>query len=245
MVVRREQGQLRRYVHLGTGNYHYRTARIYTDYGLFTCDEEIGEDVQHIFMQLTTHGKNPPLKYLMQAPFTLQSGIIERIEREAKRARAGKDAYIIAKMNGLASPQVIQALYAASIDGVRIDLIVRGVCCLRPGVPGVSENIRVRSIVGRFLEHTRAFYFYNDDEPEVYCASSDWMPRNLVQRVEQCFPILSKKLRKRIIADLKLYLSDNVQAWEMQADGSYVRVAAGDRTPVSAQQTLLEQLAAH
>ena len=242
MVVRRERDKLRRYVHLGTGNYHHRTARLYTDYGLFTCNEQIGKDVHQIFMQLTTHSKNPPLNHLMQAPFTLQSGILERIDREAANARAGKPARVIAKINGLVSQRIIQALYEASNAGVEIRLIVRGVCCLRPGITGISENIHVRSIVGRFLEHTRVYYFHNTDgEPEVYCASADWMPRNLVQRVEQCFPILEEKLRERIISNLEIYLSDNCQAWQLDSEGSYTRVTPADNEPrVSAQQTLLD-----
>jgi polyphosphate kinase len=243
MVVRREKGKLRRYVHLGTGNYHQRTARLYTDYGLFSCDPAIGEDVHRIFMQLTTQARTAPLKHVLQAPFTLQPGILDRIEREAANASAGKPARIIAKINGLVSPNVIQALYAASRAGVSIDLIVRGVCCLRPGVPGVSEHIRVRSVVGRFLEHTRVYYFENRGDPEVFCASADWMPRNLVQRVEQAVPIRDKKQKKRVIEDLKLYLADNVQAWEMKSDGSYARIEAGSVAPVSAQQALLEKLA--
>ena len=242
MVIRRERDKLKRYVHLGTGNYHYRTARLYTDYGLFTCNKQVGKDVHQIFMQLTTHSKNPPLRHLLQAPFTLQSGIIERIDREAENARNGKPARIIAKVNGLVSASVIQALYSASQAGVRIDLIVRGVCCLRPGIRGISDNIEVRSIVGRFLEHTRVYYFENDgEEPEVYCASADWMPRNLLQRVEQCFPILDKKVRQRIINDLQIYLSDNTQAWEMDNHGDYRRIASStDQPRISAQQTLLE-----
>jgi polyphosphate kinase len=243
MVVRREKGKLRRYVHLGTGNYHQRTARLYTDYGLFTCDPAIGEDVQRIFMQLTTQARTPPLRHVLQAPFSLQPGIVERIEREAANARSGKPARIVAKLNGLVSPPVIQALYAASRAGVPIDLIVRGVCCLRPGVPGLSENIRVRSIVGRFLEHTRVYCFENAGDPEVFTASADWMPRNLVQRVEQAVPIRDKKLKKRILEDLRLYLADNMQAWEMRNDGSYARVEAGEAAPVSAQLALLDKLA--
>jgi len=181
------------------------------------------------------------LTRLLQAPFTLQSGILERIEREADNARAGRPARIIAKLNGLVSPPVIKALYAASQAGVQIDLIVRGVCCLRPSVTNISENIRVRSILGRFLEHTRVYYFQNDDDPEIYCSSADWMPRNLAQRVEQCFPILGKKNKKRIINDLELYLADNTQAWEMQTDGTYRRITPGDSAPVSAQSVLLKE----
>ena len=242
LVVRREQDKLRRYVHLGTGNYHQRTARLYTDYGLFTCNKQIGKDVHQIFMQLTTHSKNPPLNHLMQAPFTLQTGLIERINREADSARAGKPARVIAKVNGLESQPLIQALYEASRAGVKIDLIVRGVCCLRPGTPGISDNIQVRSIVGRFLEHTRVYYFENDGgETEVFCASADWMPRNLIRRVEQCFPILDKKLRKRIIDDLLIYVADNTQAWELDGKGCYTRVTSKpDKPRISAQQILLE-----
>ena len=242
LVVRRERDKLRRYVHLGTGNYHHRTARLYTDYGLFTCNKQISKDVHQIFMQLTTHSRIPPLSQLMQAPFTLQSGLIERIDREAENARTGKPARIIAKVNGLVSQRIVQALYEASRAGVKIDLIVRGVCCLRPGVPDVSENIQVRSIVGRFLEHTRVYYFENSDrEPEVYCASADWMPRNLLQRVEQCFPILDKKLKKRIIDDLHVYLADNFQAWVLDNTEGYSRVVIEPDTPgISAQQNLLE-----
>ena len=242
MVVRRERDKLKRYVHLGTGNYHHRTARLYTDYGLFTCNKQIGEDVHQIFMQLTTHSKNPPLNHLMQAPFTLQTGLITRIDREAANARAGKVARIIVKINGLVSQRIIEALYEASGAGVEISLIVRGVCCLRPGIEGVSDNIHVRSIVGRFLEHTRVYYFHNaDGEPEVFCASADWMPRNLVQRVEQCFPILNDKIRDRIIGNLDIYLSDNCQAWQLDNEGNYSRVSPKDDEPrISAQQTLLD-----
>jgi polyphosphate kinase len=247
MVVRREQKQLVRYVHLGTGNYHYRTARLYTDYGLFTCDPDIGDDVHKIFMQLTTHSKHPPLKRLLQSPFTMQSGIVDRINREADNARAGRPARIIAKVNGLVSAQVITALYDASRNGVKIDLIVRGVCCLKPGVPGVSENITVRSVVGRFLEHTRVYYFENGGTPELFCSSADWMPRNLIQRVEQCFPILNLKLKQRIIRDLKLYLEDNVNSWIMDETGSYQRHSgeSEDEPRLSAQERLLEEYREH
>ncbi len=244
MVVRREQDKLRRYVHLGTGNYHDRTARLYSDYGLFTCDKKIGQDVHTLFMELTTQTKTANLNKLLHSPFTLQPGLIERIEREAQHAARGKPARIIAKMNGLVSAPVIHALYQASQAGVQIQLIIRGVCCLRPGVPGVSEHITVRSVVGRFLEHTRVYYFHNLGDPEVMCASADWMPRNLVQRVEQCFPIEDKKIKRRVIADLELYLSDNTQAWEMNSDGRYIRAQRrSSKTRISAQQTLLEKYA--
>ncbi|MBE9562007.1 MAG: polyphosphate kinase 1 [Proteobacteria bacterium] len=245
MVVRREGKKLRRYVHVGTGNYHDRTARIYTDYGLFTSDKDIGEDVHNIFMQLTTLGKSVKLKKMLHSPFTLHDGLIERIERESEVAKQGKPAHIIVKVNALTEYKVIQALYQASIDGVKIDLIVRGICCLKPGIPGISENITVRSVVGRFLEHTRCFYFLNGDngESEVFCASADWMTRNLLKRVEECYPIEHPELKKRVIEQgLKLYLKDNTQAWILDNEGNYNRLTSKE-DPISAQQQLLTELA--
>lgn len=241
MVVRREDKKLRRYVHLGTGNYHARTAKIYTDYGLLTCDEKIGEDVHKMFMQLTTLGRGAQLERLLQSPFTLHKGMIERIEREASHARQGKPAQIIAKVNALTEPNIIRSLYKASMAGVKIDLIVRGICCLRPNIPHVSENITVRSIVGRFLEHTRTFYFHNDGDSEVFCSSADWMDRNLLKRVETCFPIIDPELKKRVIEqNLLWYLKDNSQAWLLNNDGSYHRVQLKeDETCFSAQMSLL------
>jgi polyphosphate kinase len=187
LVVRREGKQLRRYIHLGTGNYHPSTARLYTDYGLFTCDSAIGMDVQKIFHQLTAPGRPGKLKKLLQSPFTLHRSMIEFIEREAANAQAGKPARIIAKMNALIEINVIKALYEASRAGVKIDLLVRGVCALRPGITGVSENITVRSIVGRFLEHTRVFYFFNDGDQDVYLSSADWMGRNFSIESKRAF----------------------------------------------------------
>jgi polyphosphate kinase len=242
MVVRREGRQLRRYVHLGTGNYHPRTARLYTDYGLFTADRLIGEDVHQIFLQLTSLGRVSKLHKLWQSPFTLHENLLQRIEKEAEAAARGKPARIIAKMNSLVEPQIIQALYKASQAGVKIDLIVRGMCCLRPGVPQVSENVHVRSIVGRFLEHTRVYCFENEGEPEIYCASADWMERNFFRRVELCFPITEKKHKERLLEDLALYLSDNVQAWELQSDGSYRRLSPDGNPPCNAQQAMLARL---
>lgn len=243
LIVRRESRGLRHYVHIGTGNYHPRTARLYTDYGLFTCDAKIGEDVHHVFMQLTSLGKVARLNKLLQSPFTLHDGLINKIRREIKTAESGKPARIILKVNALIEQQIIQNLYEASMAGVEIDLIVRGLCSLRPGVPGVSERIRVRSILGRFLEHTRVYYFANDGSPEVYASSADLMPRNLFRRVEVAYPIEDKLLRERIIKDLQLYLEDNTQAWQLHADGSFVRLLPGDAKPVSAQQMLLDALA--
>ena len=223
LVVRREETGLRHYAHLGTGNYHPRTARMYTDYGLFTADAAMCKDVHAVFLQLTSLGKVSKLKHLLQSPFTLSKGMHAKIEREAENAKKGKPASIIAKMNGLVEPEIIQALYKASQGGVQIDLIVRGMCALRPGVKGLSENIRVRSIVGRFLEHQRVLYFQNGDEPEVFLSSADWMERNLFRRVEIAFPVLDKKIRERIIDQLQAYLADTAQSWFLHADGVYKR----------------------
>lgn len=244
LVVRRERLRLRHYVHLGTGNYHDRTARAYTDFGLLTCDDAIGDDAHKVFLQLTSLGRVSRLQKLLQAPFSLHQEFLQRIEREATHARQGRPARIMAKMNALVEPRLIEALYAASQAGVQIDLIVRGICCLRPGVPGLSENIRVRSIIGRFLEHTRVYWFQNNGDEEVYCASADWMERNFFRRVEVAFPIADKTLRNRVIKEsLRMYLADNTQAWELLPDGVYRRIAAGSTEPVNAQSTLLRELA--
>jgi polyphosphate kinase len=241
MVVRREDGQLRRYCHLGTGNYHSRTATLYTDFGLFTCDEAICADVNEVFLQLTSLGKAGKLRHLWQSPFTLHQHTLAAIRRETEQARAGKNCGIVAKMNALLEPEVIAALYEASQAGVKIDLIVRGVCALRPGVAGLSENIRVRSIIGRFLEHHRVYYF--ESSGETYLASADWMERNFFRRIEVAFPVLDEKLRIRVIEEgLKPYLADNVQAWEMQPDGRYERLSPARGTPYSAQIELLAAL---
>lgn len=242
LLTRREARHLRHYVHLGTGNYHARTARLYTDYGLLTCDPVLGQDVHRVFQLLTSLGKVKQLKKILQAPFTLHKMLLKKIEREAESARNGKRARIIVKCNALIEPQIIRALYQASQAGVKIDLIIRGVCCLRPGVPGVSDNIQVRSIVGRFLEHTRVFYFYNQGDYELYLSSADWMDRNFFQRVEIAFPVEDRKLRQRIFKQgLEWYLSDNTEAWVLQRDGSYRRRRPGARQePRSAQRALLE-----
>jgi len=244
MVVRREDGKLRRYVHLGTGNYHPRTAKLYTDFGLFTANEEICADANEVFSQLTSLGKAGKLKHLWQSPFTLHTQVLSAIRNETKLAQAGKTAHIIAKMNALLEPETIMALYEASQTGVKVDLIVRGVCALRPGVKGLSENIRVRSIVGRFLEHTRIFYFRNNLKHDVYLASADWMDRNFFRRIEVCFPVLDKKLKERVIEEgLKVYMQDNCQAWDMDADGHYRPKSPRRSTPKNAQSMLLEELA--
>ena len=244
LIVRREGRKLRRYVHLGTGNYHSGTARAYTDLSLITADADIGSDVHLLFQQLSGLSSKADLKRLLQSPFTLHTGVLKRIEREARIARAGRPARIIAKMNALNEPRVVRALYAASQAGVQIDLIVRGACTLRPGVPGVSDNIRVRSIVGRFLEHSRVYWFGNDGAPELFCASADWLERNLLRRVETGFPILDPELAKRVYRDvLQNYLDDNLNAWELQADGRYVKLEpAHDEAPHSAQMALMQGL---
>lgn len=243
LVVRREGHLLRRYVHLGTGNYHLRTAKTYTDYAYLTCRPEIGEDVNHVFLQLTSLASALPLHRLAQSPFTLHQQMLALIERERGHARAGRRAHIILKVNGLTEPEIIQALYRASIDGVRIQLIVRGICCLRPDVAGVSDNIQVRSVIGRFLEHSRVYYFANGTQPEVYLASADWMERNFFRRVEVSFPIQSPRLRDRLVRDLKRYLKDNTHAWILQADGQYRRSRPRKRALRDAQAELLAEWA--
>jgi polyphosphate kinase len=241
LVVRREDGHLKRYCHVGTGNYHQRTARAYTDYGLFTCDDAIGQDLHDLFLQLTSLTRTPSLRKLLQSPFTLHEALMQRIAREAAHARAGRPARIIAKMNALIEPRIIEALYQASNAGVEIDLIVRGICALTPGVPGVSERIRVRSIMGRFLEHSRVYYFYNDGEDELYCASADWMERNFFRRIEVAFPVERPKLKERIVRDLETWLADNTNAWLLLPDGTYARTEPGQELPFSSQQALLER----
>ena len=243
LIQRREGTELVRYSHLGTGNYHTGNARLYTDYSLLTSDEVLCEDVHKLFSQLTGMGKVLRMKKLLHAPFTLKKALLELIARETAHAEAGKPAHIIIKVNALTEPKLIRALYKASIAGVSIDLIVRGVCCLRPGVEGVSQNIRVRSIIGRFLEHSRAYWFGNDGEPQLYLASADLMERNLDRRVETAFPIQGKKLQQRVRNALDLYLTDNTSAMLLQPDGQYVRVpfAEGD-TPRNVQAQLLEKL---
>jgi polyphosphate kinase len=241
LIVRREGQKLRRYVHLGTGNYHSGTARAYTDFGLVTADARIGNDVHLIFQQLSGLAPSLKLECLLQSPFTLHAGVLKRIAREAAHARAGRPGRIVAKMNALNEPQVIRALYQASQAGVRIDLIVRGACTLRPGVPGVSENIRVRSIVGRFLEHHRVYWFANGDAPELFCSSADWLERNLLRRIETGFPILDPHIAARVFDEaLENYLADNVNAWALSPDGQYHAVRSqNDEPPHSAQATLL------
>jgi polyphosphate kinase len=240
LIVRREEGGLKRYAHLGTGNYHPRTARLYSDFGLMTANEEITADVGEVFKQLTGLGKARALTHLWQAPFTLQPNVVAAIRAEAEAARAGKKGVIVAKMNSLLEPETVAALYEASQAGVQIDLIIRGVCGLRAGVPGLSENIRVRSVIGRFLEHHRVFYFYDGGKESVYISSADWMDRNFFKRIELAIPILDPKLKKRVIAEgLKVYLADNQQAWDMNGEGVYQRRRSSRAKPLSSQAEMM------
>ncbi len=240
LVVRREGRRLRRYVQLGTGNYHTRTAKAYTDLSYLTSAPDIGEDIHRLFLQLTGLGKATRLKKLLQSPFTLHKRLVRLIEQEAERARRGEQARIIAKMNHLSEPRLMRALYRASEAGVRIDLIVRTVCSLRPGISGISDNIRVRSIVGRFLEHSRVYYFYAGGDELVFGSSADWLERNMLRRVEVAFPIEDPELKARVLQDLLLtYLEDNTHTWALEADGSYRRLSPGSRRAHEAQRELL------
>ncbi len=242
LIVRRENNDLRYYAHISTGNYHAKKARIYSDFGLLTYNQEIAEDVNKIFYQLTGMGKFVKLKQLIVAPFTLYKTLNTLIQRETQYANNKKPAYIIAKMNALTDPSIIQTLYRAAQAGVKIELIVRGICCLRPGVAGVSENIKVRSVVGRFLEHARIWCFANNGEEEIYCTSADWMERSFFHRVEVCYPVLDKKLKKRVKQEgLTFHLQDNSQSWILQADGSYVRRPSKHNSR-NAQKMLLKKL---
>ncbi len=242
LIVRREGKTLRRYAHLSTGNYHQVNSRTYTDIGLMTANPEIGEDLHKVFQQLSGLGPMIELKRLLHSPFTLYPAVLAKIERETVHASAGRPARIVAKLNALNEAHVIAALYRASRAGVEIDLIVRGACTLRPGLPGISERIRVRSIVGRFLEHSRVYWFANDGNPDLYCASADWMERNLMRRIEVAFPILDPELAARVFNEtLANGLADNTQAWLLGSDGRYTQAVAGTNPPYNAQQDLLEK----
>ncbi len=244
LIVRREEGRLLRYVHLGTGNYHHATTSVYTDYGYMSSSRRLGEDVHKLFLQLTSLTQAEDMTRMLASPFTLFDALLEKIQRETENAKAGREARIIAKINSLNEPQLIAALYEASQAGVEIDLIVRGICSLRPGIEGLSETIRVRSIVGRFLEHSRVYYFFNDGKEEFYCSSADWMDRNMFRRNESCFSIRQKAMKDSIRHDLDLFLADNCQAWELNPDGSYTRLSADGEERVSAQDVFLQELAA-
>jgi polyphosphate kinase len=244
LVIRREEGKLRLYAHLGTGNYHPTTTKFYTDFGLLTANSAMARDVNEVFINLTSLTRPKRLTHLWVAPFDLNKELIKAIQREAQIASEGRSAHIIAKMNALQDASIIQALYEASRAGVKIDLIVRGACVLRPGVEGLSENIRVRSIVGRFLEHSRIFCFHNEGEDDLYLASADWMNRNLFRRIEVAFPILDKTLKKRVMQEgLMPYLKDNLNSWELDADGNYHRRRPrSDQVGFSAQEFLMQTL---
>jgi polyphosphate kinase len=242
LVVRRERDGIVRYVHLGTGNYNPITARMYTDLGLFTCDPEIGADVSDLFNALTGYSRKSSYRKLLVAPGTMRAQILERIEREITLHRQQGDGHIIFKMNSLVDPACIQALYRAAQAGVQIDLQIRGICCLRPGVPGISENIRVTSIVGRFLEHSRIYYFRNGGEQEILLGSADLMPRNLDHRVETIFPINDPQLRDIVLHEiLNVHLRDTAQAWRLLPDGEYERIQPGaEETPMNSQVWMME-----
>jgi polyphosphate kinase len=251
LLLRRESdahggSRLVPYAHLGTGNYHPRTTRLYSDFGLLTADPDICADVHEVFLHITSLAKAGRLKRLLLAPFTMHRRVIDMIRREMRHAQEGKPAGIIAKMNALVEEGVIRALYAASAAGVTIDLIVRGACALRPGVAGVSDRIRVRSILGRFLEHHRVWYFENDGNPDVWLSSADWMGRNLFRRVEVAFPVLDAALRERVIDEgLRTYLADNCDAWELDAEGRWSKVKPRRGAKArSAQSDLLARLRA-
>ncbi len=244
LIVRKEGARYKRYVHLGTGNYHAGNARAYTDYSFMTCNDVIGEDVHTVFQQLTGMGAAQKVRKLFHAPFTLHKNLISMVDRERALAEAGKPALIRMKANGLTEPKLIRALYKASQAGVRVELVIRGMCCLKPGIPGVSENIEVRSIIGRFLEHTRVYYFKNNGKDEMYAASADLMERNLLNRVETAFPVENNRLKERMRKELEAYMEDNSQAWVLQSDGSYVRCQPADgEEAIKSQSILLETLA--
>ena len=241
LVVRREEDGIRRYVHLGTGNYNDSTAKLYTDCGIFTCKESIGEDATAVFNMLS--GYSEPLSWneLILAPYWLRNKFLKLIKRETKYAQHGEDARIVAKMNSLCDPGIITALYEASASGVKIDLIVRGICCLKVGIPGVSENITVRSIVGNFLEHSRIFYFHNGGDSEIYMGSADWMPRNLDRRVEIIFPVIEEELKKKAYHILEVELMDNVKAHILGADGEYDKIDKRGKVLINSQEQFCKE----
>ncbi len=243
MVVRREKDRMRRYVHIGTGNYNPKTARLYTDLGLFSCREELGADLTDLFNFLTGYSRQKAYREILVAPVNLRERFAELIQREIDNVQQGFSGRIVAKMNALVDPETITKLYEASRAGVQIDLIVRGVCCLRPGLKDISENIRVISIIGRFLEHSRIFYFYNNAQEEIYIGSADWMRRNLDRRVEVITPIRDQDIAKDLQEVLGIMLADNRQAWNLQADGSYIQRYPGENCPESNSQTILMSMA--
>lgn len=241
LVVRQEHDVIRRYVHIGTGNYNPKTARLYTDLGLLSCNDDLGADLTDLFNYLTGYSRQHSYRKLLVAPVNLRDRMVELIRRETEHAKAGKPGKIIAKMNSLVDPQIIKTLYEASQEGVQIDLIVRGMCCLRPGLKGISDNIRLVSIIGRFLEHSRIFYFHNVGDEEIYIGSADWMPRNLDRRVEAVTPIDDPHLKADLKDLLDIFLTDNRQAWDMQPDGTYVQRQPNDDEPVRNTHDILMQ----
>lgn len=240
MVVRQEEGKIRRYVHIGTGNYNPKTAKLYTDIGILSCREDLGADLTDLFNFLTGHSRQQSYRKLLVAPVNMRDRFLAFIRREIEQAKNGETGRIVAKMNSLVDPTIISTLYEASRAGVTIDLIVRGICCLRPDVEGISDNIKVISIVGRFLEHSRIFYFYNGGQEEVYIGSADWMPRNLDRRVEAIVPIEDPEIAKDLQEILGIMLSDNRQAWDLKADGEYVRRRSSNNKELSSHQILME-----
>jgi polyphosphate kinase len=240
LVVRKERSGLRRYVHLATGNYNQQTARLYTDISLFTAREDIAEDATAFFNMLTGYSAPARWNRLIVAPLGLHEAVLGLIVRETEHAREGRPARIVAKMNSLVDADVIAALYAAARAGVEIDLLVRGICCLRPGVPGVSERIRVHATIDRFLEHSRIFHFKNGGNDEVFCSSADWMPRNFRRRVEVMYPVLDDALRRRVIEELVVMRKDNCKAWALGPDGSYQRVVEKDQETIRSQSRFME-----
>jgi polyphosphate kinase len=240
LVVRREEDGIRRYVHLGTGNYNDSTARLYTDMGLLTCSEAIGEDATAVFNMLSGYSEPASWNKLSLAPLWLRDRFLRLIRREIEHAKNGEPAHIMAKMNSLCDQEMIAALYEASAAGVQIDLIVRGICCLKVGIPGVSENITVRSIVGTFLEHSRIYYFQNGGQEEIYLASADWMPRNLDRRVEILFPIENEHLKKEALHVLQIQMQDTMKAQIKQPDGTYEKVDRRGKPALCAQEYFME-----
>lgn len=240
LVVRREKDRMRRYVHIGTGNYNPKTARLYTDLGLFSCREELGADLTDVFNFLTGYSRQKSYREIMVAPVNMRDRFLELIKREIDNVQNGFSGRIVAKMNALVDPQIISALYEASRAGVQIDLIIRGICCLRPGLPNLSDNIRVISIIGRFLEHSRIYYFYNHNQEEIYIGSADWMRRNLDRRVEVITPIKDQEIAKDLQEILGIMLADNRHAWELQPDGNYTQRCPGDNCPeANSQKTIM------
>lgn len=240
-MVRKEEDGIRRYVHLGTGNYNDSTAKQYTDCGILTCAEPYGEDATAVFNMLSGYSEPKRWNRLVLAPLWMRDSFLRLIQRETHHAKNGEPARIVAKMNSLCDREIIAALYEASAAGVEIDLIIRGICCLKTGIPKVSENIRVRSIVGNFLEHARIFYFYNGGDEEFYMSSADWMPRNLDKRVEILFPVEDADLKEQVRHILEIQLADNVKAHILQPDGSYEKIDKRGKVLLCAQDYFCEE----